>query len=166
MSFLCRSRAPTLNWKSRIPRSWLVHPWDEVAYVIRKFITYEGRYIIIFLYHIRLLQHWKQEKEMNMPYYFLNSLSKMAKGIQKQDKNEERSLYHHRLIKMIISHELQKQNITWHQFLVDNKFVEEEEFVPDDDEEDDKVQIIMAHEATKPKQPMGTRRLTRSMVKE
>ena len=59
------------------------------------------------------------------------------------------SLYHHGVIKMIISHELQKQNITWHQFLVDNKFVEEEEFVPDDDEEDDKVQIIMAHEVTK-----------------
>jgi hypothetical protein len=86
MSFLCRSRETTVNWKSGIPRSWLVHPWDEVAYVIEKFITCEGVYSIIFLYHIRLLQHLKKEKEMNMPYFFLNSLSKMAKGIHKQEK--------------------------------------------------------------------------------
>ena len=26
MSFLCRSRAGSVNWKKGIPRSWLVHP--------------------------------------------------------------------------------------------------------------------------------------------
>ena len=32
--FLCRSRAGLVKWKKGIPRSWLIHPWDEVAYVI------------------------------------------------------------------------------------------------------------------------------------
>ena len=40
--FLCRSRAGSVNWKKGIPRSWLVHPWDEIVYVIQKFITCEG----------------------------------------------------------------------------------------------------------------------------
>ena len=52
--FLCRSRAGSVNWKKGIPRSWLVHPWDEVVYIIQKFITCEGRFSIVYLYHIKL----------------------------------------------------------------------------------------------------------------
>ena len=59
--FLCRSREGSVNWKKGIPRSWLVHPWDEIVYVIQKFITCEGRFSIVYLYHIKLLQHLKGE---------------------------------------------------------------------------------------------------------
>jgi hypothetical protein len=44
-------------------------------------VTCEGRYSIIFLYHICSLMHLKKEKLVNMPYYFLSSLTKMAKAI-------------------------------------------------------------------------------------
>jgi hypothetical protein len=85
---------------------------DELAYLIQNFITCEGRFSIIYLYHIKLLQHLKADCEINMPYFLLQSLSKMAKAVQKQGRNSEKSLYHCGFIKMIIIYELQKQNLT------------------------------------------------------
>jgi hypothetical protein len=104
--FISRSRVVAVNWKKGIPRSWLVLPCDELAYLIQKFITCEGRFSIIYLYHIKLLQHLRGDCEINMPYFLLQSLSKMAKTVQKQGKKTERSLYHCGLIKMIIKNEL------------------------------------------------------------
>lgn len=40
--FIPRTRVSSVDWKSGIPRSWLIHPWDEIVYVIQKFITCEG----------------------------------------------------------------------------------------------------------------------------
>jgi hypothetical protein len=108
-----------------VPRSWLQHPWDELVYIIQKFVTCEGRFSIVYLYHIKILQHLKGEKILNMPYYFLKSLSKMSMSIQKQTRNEEKSLYHYGLIKMLIVHQLQEHDITWEQFLLRNRFIEE-----------------------------------------
>ena len=57
-----------------------------------------------------------------MPYFLLQSLSKMAKGVQKQGKSSDKIIYHHELIKMIVIHEIQKKNLSWKQFLLDNDF--------------------------------------------
>ena len=90
----------------------------------------------------------------------------MAKAVQKQGRNTEKSLYHCGFIKMIIIYELQKQNLTWQQFIIENGFetIKEEEeeeqiLVVIDDEEE-----IQNPKATSSKPPMGRRR-TRSMVK-
>ena len=91
----------------------MVHPWDEVVYIIQKFITCEGRFRIVYLYHIKLLQHLKGECEINMPYFLLQSPSKMAKAVQRRAKDRMTSLFHCGLIKIIMKHELQKQNLTW-----------------------------------------------------
>jgi hypothetical protein len=163
--FISRSRVASVNWKKGIPRSWLVHPWDELAYLIQKFITCEGRFSIIYLYHIKLLQHLRGDCEINMPYFLLQSLSKMAKTVQKQGRNTGRSLYHCGLIKMIVKNELLKQNMNWQQFTIENGFetIKEEEgeehiLVVTDDEGE-----IQHPKATSPKLPMGGRK-TRSMV--
>jgi hypothetical protein len=111
--FISSLRVAAINWKKGIPRSWLIYPWDELAYLIHKFITCEGRFSIIYLYHIKLLQHLKGDCEINMPYFLLQILSKMAKVVQKQGKNTEKSLYHYGFIKMIIIYELQKKILTW-----------------------------------------------------
>jgi hypothetical protein len=156
-----------VNWKKGIPRSWLVHPWDELAYLIQKFITCEGRFNIIYLYHIKLLQHLRGDCEINMPYFLLQSLSKMAKTVQKQDRNTRRSLYHCGLIKMIVKNELLKQNMNWQQFTIENGFEtvkeEEEEHIlvmTDDDDDEEEEQHP---KATSPKLPLRGRK-TRSMV--
>jgi hypothetical protein len=33
-SFISISRVAAVNWKKGIPKSWLIHPWDELAYLI------------------------------------------------------------------------------------------------------------------------------------
>lgn len=78
-----------------------------------------------------------------MSYFLLPSLSKMAKRVQKQGKSMEKILYHHGLIKLIVMHELQKQNFSWNHFLFNNDFEvmeensrEEEIFIISDNEEE------------------------------
>ena len=106
-TFVSKSMIVEVNWKKGIPRSWLIHPWDELTYLIHKFITCEGRFSIVYLYHIKSLQHLKSDYEIDMPYFLLQRLSKMAKVVQKQGRNTEKSLYHYGFIKMNITHELQ-----------------------------------------------------------
>jgi len=89
-----------------IPRSWLVHPWDEIVYVIQKFITCEGRYRIMFFYHIKTLMHLRGDCVIILPYFLLQSLTKMSKIVQKQRSNMDRSLYHFGLVKTLIKFEL------------------------------------------------------------
>ena len=130
-----------MNWKKGIPRSWLVHPWDEIVYIIQKFITYEGRFSIVYIYHIKLLQHLRGDCEINMPYFLLQSLSKMAKAVQKRAEDKLTSLFHCGLIKIIITYELQKQNLTWQEFLIHNQFEEQEE-LPEEGLKEDKLLMI------------------------
>ena len=119
--FLSRSRVSSVNWKKGVPRSWLVHPWDEMVYIIQKFITCEGRYSIVYLYHIKLLLHLKGQRIINLPYFLLQSLNKMSKTIQKHKGNEDRSLYHNGLVKILIESELQRRGKTWKEFLIENQ---------------------------------------------
>jgi len=79
--FMSRLRVSSVNWKKRVPRSWLMHPWDEMVYIIQKFVTYEGRYSIVYLYHIKLLLHLKGQCVISLPYFLLQSLTKMSKTI-------------------------------------------------------------------------------------
>ena len=96
------------NWVSGVSMSWLKSPWDEIAYLIQKYVTCEGRFSLVFLYHIRILQHLNHEKPMNMWYFLLQSLKKMSSQVNK-NKNKERSMYHHGLIKMLVEHELNQK---------------------------------------------------------
>ena len=65
---------------------------------------------------------------MNMPYYFLNSLHKMACTYQMNVGDKERSLFHHELIKILMSHQLGELGKTWESFLMHNGFGENEEW--------------------------------------
>ena len=100
----------------------MIHPWDEVAYVIQKFLTCEGIFSVIYLYHIKLMQHLRGDCEINIPYFLLQSLSKMAKYVQKRTEDTTTSLFDCGLIKIILTHELEKQSLTWQQFVVHNEF--------------------------------------------
>jgi hypothetical protein len=100
----------------------LKDPWKDLAFLIQKYVTCEGCFSLIFLYHIIILLHLKGEKILNMPYFLIKYLTKMSKSIQKKNKNVDRSLYHHGLVKIIVKSELQKQGIEWDKFLMDNGF--------------------------------------------
>ena len=135
----------------------MVHPWDEVVYIVQKFITCEGRFSIVYLYHIKLLQHLKGECEINMPYFLLQSLTKMAKAVQRRQKDKMTSLFHCGLIKIIIQHELQRKNLTWSGFLVHNQFEEQEELLEEGLKEDELLMITYP-EATSSKPPKGKKK--------
>jgi len=170
--FLCRSREGSLNWSRGVPRSWLQRPWDELVYIIQNFVNCEGRFSIVYLYHIKILQHLKREKIINMPCYFLKSLSKMSMSIQKQTRNEEKSLYHYGLIKMLIVHQLQEHGITWEQFLLINRFIEEKGIDIRHDEIEvyeipnleEKTIFVSGKEIIEV--AIGTRRMTRAMKRK
>ena len=125
--FMSRSRVSAVNWKKGVPRSWLVHPWDEMVYILQKFVTCEGRYSIVYLYHIKLLLHIKKQCTISLPYFLLQSLTKMSKTVQKQKGNEDKSLYHFGLIRILIEDEMQRRGKTWKEFLTANQIRDEEE---------------------------------------
>jgi hypothetical protein len=55
---------------------------------------------------------------MNIPYYLLRSIGKMLDRIQAKSKDVDSSLFHSRLIKMLVSDELGKKDISWEHFVV------------------------------------------------
>ena len=164
--FISRSRAVSVDWKKGISRSWLIHPWDGIDYIIQKFVTCEGRFNIVYLYHIKLMQHLKNDREINMPYFLLQRISNMAKFVKKQERNIEKSLYHYGFIKMTIKHQLRNQDLSWQQFVIENGFetmeekIKEREILMITNTKED----VQESNETSSKQSMG-RIITRSMMK-
>jgi hypothetical protein len=116
-----------LDWGKGVPRTWLSNPWRDVVFFIQKYLTCEGRYSLIFLYHILMLQHIKDKhKRVNMHFYLLKILTKMAMVVRKNPPNKDRFLYHHALVKILVLHKLEELNQTWQQFLSRNNFEENE----------------------------------------
>jgi hypothetical protein len=103
-----------------MPVSLLKTRWHGLLAILRQFVTCEGRFGLVFLYHIRLLMNFIGF-QLNMPYYLLRSLYKMAKRYKRQHLNS--SLFHHGLIKILLVHQLKLQNDNWDAFLIRNGFV-------------------------------------------
>jgi hypothetical protein len=76
----------------------------------------------LYQYHIRLLLHFTGKVEMNVPYYLLRSIGKMSYMIQAKYKDVDSSLLHFGLIKMLVSEELGKKEISWEHFMVTSNF--------------------------------------------
>jgi hypothetical protein len=100
----------------------LIKPrWHDLLLILKQFITCEGRYGLVFLYHIRLLMIFLGFK-LNMPFYLFMSLHKMSKLYQKQKFNPLSSLFHHGLIRILLLSHLAKIGDTWEDFLCRNNF--------------------------------------------
>ena len=95
----------------------------------------------------------------------------MAKVVQKRVEDTAKILFQCGLIKIILIHELQKQNLTWRQFVIHNDFEEPERLLKERFKEDEVLLItyieyeIQNSKETSSKQPKRRIR-TRSMVKE
>jgi hypothetical protein len=63
-----------------MPMSSLKVHWHGLLALLKQFITCEGCFILVFLYHLHLLTIF-MGFPLNMPYYLLKSLYKMGKGI-------------------------------------------------------------------------------------
>jgi len=69
------------NWIQGIPHSWVRKEWHIALLIIHRYITCEGIYSLVHLYHIRLLIHVNCDYLLNLPYLLLEILSKMSKRI-------------------------------------------------------------------------------------
>jgi len=100
----------------------LEEKWASLLLVIQKFITCEGRFGAMYMYHTRLLMKFLENQTLNLPYLLLLSLKKMATTVQKNIEDIDPHLYHHGLVKILIEDQLRKKRDTWEWFLVRNYF--------------------------------------------
>ena len=105
-----------------MPRSQLIEQFDRLLKIIQIYFTCEGRFNTLYLNHIRLLLHFTGKVEMNIPYYLLRSMGKMSYIIQAKSKDVDSSLFHSGLIRMLVSEELGKKEISWEHFVVASHF--------------------------------------------
>jgi hypothetical protein len=69
-----------------IPIYFLKPRWHNLVLILKQFITCEGRYGLVFLYHICLLMLFIGF-DLNMSFYLLMSLYKMSKRYKRQNMN-------------------------------------------------------------------------------
>jgi hypothetical protein len=119
-TLLFRSR--TVRSCSRgLPAKTLKPRWFDLLMILKQFVTCEGRYGFVFLFHLRLLMVF-MGFELNMPHYLHRSLFKMAKKYKRSQADT--SLFHVGLIKMLVVSELGLRRDSWHSFLNRNGFEE------------------------------------------
>jgi hypothetical protein len=84
-------------------------PWSKVAKFIKHYLTYEGRYQVVYQHDFILLSHLRHNILVNIPYYFLGCLKNMLHYCKK-DKDPTLSLTHHRLVQLLIQKGFAQQN--------------------------------------------------------
>jgi hypothetical protein len=97
--------------------SWIKEYWKGALAAVQRYITGEGRFIIVHCYHLHFLMHLSGGKEINLPYYLLKILTKMAKRVQIHSESTHRSLYYQGLIKLLVYFSLEELEIPWGYFL-------------------------------------------------
>jgi len=108
----------TYNFSKGVPKIHLVENFDKMLKIIHRYLTCEGRFNMLYQYHIRLLRHFIGKDEMNIPFYLLRSMEKISDRVQAKSKAVDTSVFHSRLIRMLVMEELNKRNIPWEKFIV------------------------------------------------
>jgi hypothetical protein len=99
--------------------------WQKLLKVIQVYITCEGRYGRVMLYHFRIINHFTGKNPLNLPHYLHRSLTKMAQKVQAKPEKINSRLFHHGLIKLIVMGELQRRERTWDYLLFWGEFEQE-----------------------------------------
>lgn len=119
---LCNPGMDVTIFKRGIPVHALKEEWANLLLIIEKFITCEGHFEAMYMYHTRLLMNFLENQTLNLPYFLLLSLKNMCTTVQKNIKDIEPHLYYHGLVRILIEDQLKKNKDTWEQFLVRNYF--------------------------------------------
>ena len=101
--------------------------WREPIKIPQSYVTCEERYALVFKYDSWFLQHLNHESKMNLPFFFLKSLQKMSSRVREHQDHTKQSIFHHVLLKLIISTVFQKKGKTWDYFLFWSGFQSEKE---------------------------------------
>ena len=101
------------DWRRGIPRSQIRTEWHMDLIVIHRYITYEGRFSLVYIYNVRILMHLNGDYLLNLPYFLLKSLTKMSKRVQSLSTNAKSSLFHQVLIKTLVMSALRELQKPW-----------------------------------------------------
>jgi hypothetical protein len=112
-----KTKFQSIAWKKSIPVSYLEDEWKDLFKGIQLYLTSEGRYDKLNLYHFRLLDHFTWKVVLNFPFLLHKILTKMCNKIKAKPFSIKNSLCYYGLIKMIILEKLRQKERTWHHFL-------------------------------------------------
>ena len=111
-----------VSFRTGVSWNYFKKEWQLVLNVIHRYVTCEGPLSSAYVYHLRLMAVFLGFP-INMPYYLVQSLTKMSSAMKKGPRNISHSLFHHGLVRMLIERELSKQNRSWDEFLESNGFL-------------------------------------------
>jgi hypothetical protein len=89
--------------------SSLPPPWPKVAKFVKYYLTFEGRYRVVYQHDFVLLSHLRHNRLVNIPYYLLGCLKNMSHYCKKA-KDPTLSLTHHHLVQLLIQKGFAQQN--------------------------------------------------------
>jgi hypothetical protein len=104
-------------WRKGMLVSYLAEEWQDLFKGIQLYITSEGRYDKLMMYHFKLMDHFTGKTPINLPYFLYHSLTKVCKRIRAQPLSIKSTLCHLGLIKLILLQELKQQGRSWEHFL-------------------------------------------------
>ena len=100
-----------------MPVSHLEDEWQGLFKGIQLYITSEGRYDKLMLYHFKLLDHFIGKNLLNLPFFLHKRLTKVCKKIRAEPLSMKNTLWHFGLINLIILEELKLKGRTWKHFV-------------------------------------------------
>ena len=109
-------------WKKSIPTSWLEEIWQHLLKAILVYITCEGRYNRVMIYHFKLMNNFTGRSPLNMSFYLYKILTKMAHQVRAKPTKIASRLSHHGMIKLIVLELVQRMNVSWTYFVFWNEF--------------------------------------------
>jgi hypothetical protein len=104
-------------WTKGMLVSYLDEEWQHLFKGIQLYITSEGRYDKLMMYHFKLMDHFSGKTPINLPYFLYHSLIKVCNRIRARPLSIKSTLCHLGLIKLIILQELKLQGRSWEHFL-------------------------------------------------
>lgn len=113
-------------FKKGIPVMDLKSKWRNLMLIIHMFKTFEGIFGNMFFYHAWLMMNFLNGNEINLSYFLIQSLRKIAGNVQRKIQFINNALYHHGLLKILIEAHLRNIRDNWEDFFKRNHFKETE----------------------------------------
>jgi hypothetical protein len=82
------------NLSKGVPINHMLEGFYKMLKVIQIYFTYQGRFNMIYQYHLRLLLHFIGKYAMNLPFYLFKSIVKISDRVQAKSKEVDTSVFH------------------------------------------------------------------------
>jgi archaellum component FlaC len=104
-------------WTKGMLVAYLDEEWQHLFKGIQLYVTSEGRYDKLMMYHFKLMDHFSGKIPISLPYFLYHSLVKVCNRIRTRPSSIKSTLCHTGLIKLIILQQLKIQERSWEHFL-------------------------------------------------